>query len=267
MLQQQLDEMVAVEAGVRSGDDPEDLHRFRVAVRRCRSLLRASRRLLGGRLAGLDGELRWLGDVSGPVRDHDVLIEHVRDLAGDLDDDSEGAEAIIAALEAERERLRVALVDAVSSARYRNLIVHFRVDLLGLTLIDEDAGAVLGRIAEKEMARLRSAYEALGPSPPDEQLHAVRIKAKHARYAAELGALELGRPLARLAKAIKGLQDLIGVHQDAHVAEIRIRELATGEMQVAAGRIVETERTRRRKARKRLAATWSRVDRAAAKVW
>ena len=45
---------------------PSDLHRFRVATRRSRSLIRASRPLIRDQLAGVDRELRWLGGVSGP---------------------------------------------------------------------------------------------------------------------------------------------------------------------------------------------------------
>ena len=55
------------ESGVRDGADPEDLHRFRVATRRSRALIRASRPLVRDQLAALDRELRWLGSVTGPV--------------------------------------------------------------------------------------------------------------------------------------------------------------------------------------------------------
>src|SRR5215469_11158014 len=82
------------EPGVREGADPEELHRFRVATRRSRALIRASRPLVRDQLAALDRELRWLGGVSGPVRDLDVLIEHLRDVIEELDPDQAGGEAI-----------------------------------------------------------------------------------------------------------------------------------------------------------------------------
>ncbi len=75
-LQAQLDVPAASERGVREGVDPEELHRFRVALRRSRSLLRAARPVLEGQLAGVDAELRWLGSVTGPPRDLDVLTAH-----------------------------------------------------------------------------------------------------------------------------------------------------------------------------------------------
>src|SRR5215471_12752820 len=75
------------EPGVREGADPEELHRFRVATRRSRALIRASRPLVRDQLAALDRELRWLGSVTGEVRDLDVLIEHVRTLTPSLEPD------------------------------------------------------------------------------------------------------------------------------------------------------------------------------------
>src|SRR5580704_11659440 len=99
LLERQLRALERSGPGVASGADPEDLHRFRVATRRTRALIRASRPLVRDQLAGLDRELRWLGGVSGPVRDLDVLIDHIRDLVDELEPDQAGAESIIAGLE------------------------------------------------------------------------------------------------------------------------------------------------------------------------
>ncbi len=95
----------------------------------------------------------------------------------------------------------------------------------------------------------------------------MRIRAKHARYAAELAARSEGQPLASLANAARDLQDLIGEHQDAVVAEQRVRALAGEESRLAAGRIVELERARKLQARAGLAAAWRDLQRAAAKAF
>jgi CHAD domain-containing protein len=265
LLQRQLRELESSEAGVRDGADPEDLHRFRVATRRSRALIRASRPILRDQLANLDRELRWLGGVSGPVRDLDVLIEHLRGLIEQLDPDQAGGEAIVAALERERLRQRETLVAAIDTERYRELISRFEEALPGLAA--PDGGVSVTRLARKEFERLRSAYGELGDNPSDEELHAVRIRAKHARYAAELAARSEGQPLATLANAARDLQDLIGVHQDAVVAEQRVRVLAGEESRLAAGRIVELERMRKVNARAGLAAAWRNLQRAAAKAF
>src|SRR6266545_895721 len=61
------------EAGVRAGD-AEAVHDMRVATRRLRSTLRTFRPLLPAeRTEPLRGELRWLGERLGAVRDGDVM--------------------------------------------------------------------------------------------------------------------------------------------------------------------------------------------------
>jgi CHAD domain-containing protein len=253
------------EPGVRNGADPEDLHRFRVATRRSRAMIRASRPLVRDQLAALDRELRWLGGVTGPARDLDVLIEHLRDLLPELDPDAAGAEAIIAALERERLRQRDTLVTAIDTARYRELLERFDEAVPALRVSDPSVS--LEHLARKELDRLRSDYDDLGSDPSDDDLHALRIRAKHARYAAELAAMTAGEPFEELAEALTGVQDLIGAHQDAVVAEQRIRALATDDSRLAAGRIVEKERARRRKARANLPEAMKAVERAAERAF
>ena len=70
---------------------------------------------------------------------------------------------------------------------------------------------------------MRGRSTALGDDPEDDALHASRIAVKRARYAADLAAHELGRPGERFVALAKQLQDILGDHQDAVVAEARIR--------------------------------------------
>jgi len=212
-------------------------------------------------LGPLDRELRWIGGLSGPIRDLDVLIEHLHELFDELEPDRAGAELIVAALERERITQREALLKAIDSERYRSLLERFAATLSGLSAHDDGVG--LRRLARQEVDRLRGAYLALGNDPPDEELHAVRIDAKHARYASELAARREGPRLAALAETLRDLQDVIGVHQDAVVAERRVRALASQDSALAAGRIVELERLRRREARAQLPGVWKRIRRAA----
>jgi CHAD domain-containing protein len=184
----------------------------------------------------------------------------VRELVEQLGDDRAGAETIVAALEAQRSQARNELTAALDSERYMELLGRFRNDIPLLGETDHDH---VVSVAARELKRLQQAYAALGPNPTDDDLHRVRIKAKRTRYAAELA----GKPLAKLADAAKRLQDEIGLHQDAVVAEQRVRDVADGASLLAAGRIVERERARRRDARKGLPKVWKRLDRAAAKAF
>jgi CHAD domain-containing protein len=265
LLERQLRAIESSGPGVREGADPEDLHRFRVAGRRSRALIRAARPLIRDQLAGVDRELRWLGSLSGPVRDLDVLLEHLSELLEDLEPDQAGAEAVIVALERERLAQRQPLLRTLESERYRELLRRFAAVLPELYAADDALS--LRRLAEKEFERLRTSYEALGANPPDDDLHALRIKAKHARYAAELAARTGSRALAELAETLRELQDVIGSHQDAVVAERRVRALATDGSALAVGRIVEHERARRVEARRQVPAVWKRIRNAAAQAF
>ena len=261
LLDRQRDVLERTEPGARDGRDPEELHRFRVATRRSRALIRASRPLVRDQLAGLDRELRWLGGATSEVRDLDVLIGHLRELFPLLEPDQSEAREILAALEQERERARDGLVAAIATDRFHDLMRRFSVAVPNLHA--SNGNASLARLARKELERLWAAYDELGPDAGDDDLHAVRIRAKHARYAAELAATAAGPRFEVLADALAGVQDVIGDHQDAVVAERRVRELATEESRLAAGRIVEHERQLRRDARAALPDAMRRVERRA----
>jgi CHAD domain-containing protein len=265
MLERQLRELESSEPGVREGGDPEDLHRFRVATRRSRALIRASRSLVRDQLGNLDRELRWLGGASGAVRDLDVMIEHLRHLIDGLEPDQAGGLAIVAALERERLREHQELVRTIDTDRFRSLLERFEAALPGLR--SSNGGVSTKRLVRKEYERLNAAYASLNADSGDDDLHAVRIRAKHVRYAAELAARSEGESFTELASAARALQDLIGDHQDAVVAEERVRAVAGEESRLAAGRIVELERGRRVEARTGLGNAWRDLKRAAAKAF
>ena len=256
-LERQFAELELHEPGVRAGDT-EALHQFRVATRRSRALLRPC--------AGVDDlqrELRWLAGMLGPVRDLDVLIEHVQSLVDRLGEDRAGGDAIVAGLGKRREQARTELLAALDSARYPNLLNHFRAELGRLGETPQER---LTAVAARELRRLRRAYADLGDEPADDELHRVRIKAKRTRYAAELAAEGDGKALARLAKRAKDVQDTIGIHQDAVIAEEQIRSVATAASRLAAGRLVELEHARKREMRAKLPKIWRRLEQAASKA-
>jgi len=86
---------------------------------------------------------------------------------------------------------------------------------------------------------------------------------KRVRYAAELGGLRGGGRTARVIEAATSLQDILGGHQDAVVAEQRIRGLAERSddpgVAFAAGRLAERQRQRRDALQQQLPAAWRRL--------
>jgi CHAD domain-containing protein len=264
-------ELRAHDPGTRLGTDPEELHKLRVATRRLRAVLRAARPLLDAeRAEPLRAELRWLAGVLAPVRDGDVLLERLRGEVEQLDPPERRAaeERLLAGVSAARGEAREAMLEAMSGERYATLLAQ--LDDIG-SLVRPGAADALEDIAAGEFRKLRKAVRALPPEPTDDELHAVRIRGKRARYAAELAAGGTGGRVRRLVREAKRFQDVVGEHQDAVVAEERLRELA-GETRsttahLAAGRLIERERERRRAARAAFPGAWSRLAAAGKRAW
>jgi CHAD domain-containing protein len=268
VLREQARRILAHDPGTRLGSDPEDLHQLRVATRRARAFLRVARPLVDRAWAGeLRAELAWLGGALGPARDLDVLLEYLRPAVEALDEELGDAQGLLDELERERAEARTAVVEAFSSERYFALLDRLEA-IDAATMPPGTKETSLGAIWAAEMKRARREARALGKHPSDEELHALRIRVKRVRYAAELAAHELGKRGARVVSAAKRLQDVLGEHQDAVVAEDRIRATAVAnpEVRLAAGRLVERERLRRAARRAEWPAAWDRLKRKARRV-
>jgi len=259
LLRRQLQEILVHDPGTRLGRDPESLHDMRVAARRSRALLRAGRTLIATDTEALMLELRWLGEVLGSVRDLDVLLERLHAEAAVLDPaDRTAANRLLRALGRERARARRALLNELDGPRYLTLLDSFEATLAGLE--PGTGGATLDALARRQLKKLDRAARALGADPADTELHEVRKLGKRTRYAFELAGN--GRAVRRAQK----LQDVLGAHQDAVVAEQRLRTLAAdapGAQALAAGLLIVGERQRREQARGTWRKAWRRLDRAA----
>jgi CHAD domain-containing protein len=245
--------MATHEPGTRTGTDPEDLHKFRVATRRIRSLLRSTRSLVedADESERIRAELKWLASLLGDVRDRDVLIEYLLGESETLDGAPLGA--ILELLDEERQEAQQALLAGLDSPRYAAVVA----DLRSPTALRK--GKTLDEAARKEYRRLAKTMGGLGRNPEDDELHEARIRVKRARYAAEAA-----DGSARFVERAKQLQDVLGEHQDAVVAEERVRELlervrGTGRTAFAAGRLVERQGARRAAARDAWPRAWRRL--------
>jgi CHAD domain-containing protein len=225
--------LIRHDAGVRLGLDPEDVHQARVATRRLRSDLRTFKPLLvTGWAAPLRDELRWLGGLLGEVRDRDVLLDMVRSPAESLPDgDRATAVRGIRVLVTERSHARERLLEALRGSRYvalLNRLVDAAREPLLLQEAEAPATEVLAPLARRRWRKVKRELSDLGPVPDDERLHRTRILIKRARYAAEAVSPVAGKSVHRFAKAAADVQDLLGAHQDAVVAETWLRDHASG---------------------------------------
>ncbi len=269
LLVKQYDAILTNDPGVRIGQDIEALHQLRVATRRSRALLRAGRGLVAsGWAEPLRAELKWLGGLLGPVRDLDVLLEHLDSEAATLEQDDARA----------FRRLRARLVSsgpatATCCSKRCAASATFGSSMGSREPQRPRRASSRSRWPRSPERRSRGCGRPLRRCrcvPADDELHAVRIETKRARYAAELAAPDLGKKGARFLDRAKELQDVIGDHQDAVVAEGRLRELALrggGKTGLAAGRLVERQRQRKREARRAYPAAWSRLEKAGRKTF
>src|SRR2546425_6657656 len=146
--------------GVRLGDDPEDVHRARVATRRLRSQLRTFRTLLDPVWANaLRADLRWLGAGLGSVRDKQVMSQRLRGRTNALaDDDALTVADLSTELQAESEEARGRLVLDMRSDRYIDLVERL-VEASRAPALTADAQQraelVIPALARRDLEQLR----------------------------------------------------------------------------------------------------------------
>ena len=262
---------------VRVGGDPEDVHQARVGTRRLRSHLRTFRPLLDQEWTdSLRGELGWLADELGAVRDREVLLERLQGLASTLPaGDARPAAGLLSQLMTSSESARSHLLQAMSSERYFDLLDRLvaaasdpGLDERQLDRLEAPAARVLPALALKPWRDLRRAVRRLTDSPSDQELHQVRILAKRARYAAEAVVPAIGQDAARFAKRAAALQTELGEHQDSITAQAWLRSAVTSRRRAfVAGELCALEASRTAEARERWPGAWARLDKPRARAW
>jgi CHAD domain-containing protein len=288
--------LLAHDVGVRLGDDAEDVHQARVATRRLRSDLRTYAPLLDEAWAEeLRAELKWVAAALGEVRDADVLLIRLEEAAAGLDAmDRPAMAGIVARLRSRRSEARARLAEVLGDRRYAALLDRL-VEALSPPRLDRvppvPAGApaaivppeqwlrseaqapaseVVPALVRRPWKHLREAVAAVERTGTDERLHEARIRAKRCRYAAEVAAVAVGKPARRLASAVAELQEVLGEHQDAVVAEAWLRsvvpELTSAEALVA-GQLVAGQRAVADATRQAWRPVWDRANRRKLRSW
>lgn len=276
-LGEQISELMATDPAVRL-EEPDAVHQMRSAARRMRSALAVYRKLFGAApVRRLRGELQWLGSILGSPRDSEVMRERLRTHVAELP--PEQASAVNGRLEHELGRRFDAgyrrVQEVLMADRYFRLLddlEDFRDNPPVRPAASAPAGTVAGKRVKKAVRRLRRSHKAAKrekASPGHEiALHQVRKDAKRLRHAAESAEPVYGKRAAKLAKAARRQQKILGDHHDSVVAQALLEKMVRGpelpEQAVAAyGSLLETEtgiiarteakyRKSRRKARKLL---------------
>jgi CHAD domain-containing protein len=176
-------------------------------------------------------------------------------------------------LVAQRDDARSRLLEGIRSDRYVALVER----LVAFAQVPPLVGAwsdqaidVLPALVAPTWRHLRNAVADLSPEPRAEDLHAIRIKAKRCRYAAEAVAPAVGKEAARLASAVADVQSLLGDHHDAHVAEGWLRDTAAGtdaNSAVAAGELIAMQRLEAEDLERQWPKTWKKANQKRLRRW
>ncbi len=249
------------------GVDPEGVHQTRVAVRRFRSNLQTFRSVLDEEWSeALRADLRLLANMFGEVRDSDVLIDRLTGMGDQLPvEDGSMVDKIVLRRLGDRHVARARLLHFFEQPEYLALLDRMVEGAVNPRLLDnasEPAFDALRPMVAKRWHKLRKAVEALDDPPADEQLHAVRLLAKRARYAAEAVEPVAGKAASSFASAAADLQDVLGAHQDAVVGQHWLRdEFRSGDpdLSFVVGELAGLERSTAGRTRAEWTAAWDRV--------
>jgi CHAD domain-containing protein len=216
--------------------DTEFLHDLRVAIRRSRTVLRELKGVfLPAPLAAQRDALRWIQTFTGPVRDLDVQLRDWDDLLTGVPADRHAALAPVRDLLVRRRAAALrALRRELRGAAFRHAWAGYHDFLAGDLGKARDRPDAKQPIAEVAGRRIRTVYgrmvtdgRVIDEASPAEQLHDLRKRGKELRYLLELfGGLWPASVVKPMVKSLKGLQDVLGTHQDREVQADNLRSLA-----------------------------------------
>src|SRR5215469_12403088 len=217
------------EPGARLGQDAEELHQLRVTARRIDATLGLFKRQLPGALVQARKTTKAVLRTLGTARDLDVQLAELAQYAAQLpENERAAAEPLRSYLENERVRARTRMVRALDSEPTRRWLETLslaggeRGDLSAA----ERALVVMPERVRRRFRKLRKSVAKLRGKSSMEDYHLVRRRAKQLRYATECGAVMFGRPADDMLKALRRLQDKLGAHQDACMAQQRLATIA-----------------------------------------
>ena len=207
-------------------DAPDAVHKLRVGLRQLRSDVRTFAPLLEASVgAGVDAELKRLGERLGAARDAEVLKTRWQRLGAALQLPLGASGALVALLTYLDERHAVARVDleeAMVAGQFEVLVAGVARLRHSLTVGPSStiAGSVRPCVAAAASRFVRRGDRALTAPEPGraDQLHAARRAAKRARYAVEAVVDVFGGPARLLAARLETVQDQLGEAQDARVS-------------------------------------------------
>jgi CHAD domain-containing protein len=274
------------------GEEAEAIHDLRVDLRRARCLLGPLRGVFSrSETEGLREGVRWLGDLTGPMRDRELLAERLEKTRAELlGDDRWAIDSLLAFIGRDRDQARRDVLEGLGSVRCQQVMkawarlaaaapeppsLRRRAAKEAPARPDQPAGEQpVGKVAaaaiDRAWRRLVHHGRALSKESALDEFHEVRIDGKKLRYLLELfrsaySSVDLGPTI----RTLKALQDCLGDLNDARVQEEALRLLAprvaaeggpaTGTLLVI-GRLIERSEVARARARRRYERRFAALD-------
>jgi CHAD domain-containing protein len=219
--------MLQHEAGSRTGEDIEDVHKMRVAIRQSRSAIRLlDTWFKPGLLRAYRKDLRRVMRALGEVRDLDVMIHDLSIFQQSPDAAQATAlRDVIESLDQRRAVARASLLAVLDSKAYRRFVRSYADFLMTPGAGANTPGSavpfqvrhVLPGMIYDHLAAVR-AYDTLLADADAMTLHALRIEFKGLRYSVTLFSDVLGKEIKDFIEELKQIQDLLGRLNDIEVA-------------------------------------------------
>jgi CHAD domain-containing protein len=253
--------MVELEEGVSRQFDAEQLHDFRVAIRRTRSTARMAKRHLPEHARSLAPEWRWLASATSNARDLDVLLAALDAARSSLaPEHTAGLDELAERVAKERVRAQQGVHRVLLGNRYAVLKGRWERAIDELTATEQpfpDSDELARELVSRATRQLARRAKRIDRQSPPAAVHDVRKKVKRLRYTLESFGSALSKKRVKPAlRDAKRLQDTLGRFQDDDIQRRLVAALLDEPSElsddaVAAGRALVTVYDRRLKSARR----------------
>jgi CHAD domain-containing protein len=206
-----------------AGDDTA-VHQARVTTRRLREAVPVLATGLSGSKAGkAQKKIRRLTRALGCVRELDVTLQLLDELARSPNVSRDAVEDVRARVVKERDDKRKTMIERLDGVNTEKL--DRRLASVGSALDQAASEPWRKALAERLMRRSRRLTVAMneaGQMYAPERLHAVRIAAKKLRYGLELAANSGVKQAAPHVRTIKRAQEMLGKLHDLQVLQVHV---------------------------------------------
>lgn len=263
------------------------VHQTRVATRRLRADLKTFAPILDPAWRRhTRTELKWLGQVLGRIRDADVLADGFA-VEWPIPLEAKGADELRSRLAAQRRTDSAEMGDVLESERYLSLLERLHAaahsppfsrnqrssphaDREMEPQADDPAIQSVSPLVRSQWKALRRKVRKAGHHPSNKQLHRIRIRAKHLRYASEAATPAIGKSARRTAQKAEDLQNVLGKHHDAVAAEAWLRHTAlisTSLASFVAGQFVADEQRKQTEYAQQWRSAWRELQGKSTTTW